>query len=103
MQLVDEAVVHRISYPNTRAEVTSAPTLALSRLGSAEPFLLSAFRVGQAKMSLDGRLVLRASRDGGRTWEPLAAELATPFASLPAPSRTTRASTWAHRPRAPRS
>jgi hypothetical protein len=85
MQLVDEGVVYRNRYPNTRAEVTSAPTLALSRLGSSEPFLLSAFRVGQAKMSRDGRVKLRASRDGGRTWEPLPGELDTPFASLPEP------------------
>jgi hypothetical protein len=48
MQLVDEAVVYRNRYPNTRAEVTSAPTLAWSRLGSEEPFLLSAFRVGRS-------------------------------------------------------
>ena len=85
MQLVDEAVVYRNRYPNTRAEVTSSPTLAWSRLGSGEPFLLSAFRVGQAKMSLDGRVTLRASRDGGRSWEPLPPELGAPFAGMPEP------------------
>ena len=86
MQLVDEAVVFRNRYPNTRAIVTSAPTLALSRLGSGEPFLLSAFRVGQAKMSLDGRATLRSSHDGGRTWDALPdVALGAPFGSLPAP------------------
>lgn len=85
MRLVDEAVVYRNPHPNNRAIVASAPTLAWSRLGSEHPFLLSAFRVGQAKMSLDGRVMLRASRDGGRTWYPLPDNLGAPFAGLAEP------------------
>ena len=85
MRLVAEGVVYRNPHPNNRAIVASAPSLAWSRLGSTEPFLLSAFRVGQAKMSPDGRVLLRASRDGGTTWEPLPPPLDDPFAGLPAP------------------
>ena len=85
MRLIDESVVYRNPYPNTRAVVASAPTLALSRLAADEPVLVSAFRVGQAKMSADGRLMLRASRDGGRTWSELPTSLAGPFADLPEP------------------
>lgn len=85
MRLVGESLVYRNPYPNNRAIVASAPSLAWSRLGSTEPFLLSAFRVGQAKMSRDGRVMLRASHDGGATWQPLPAPIADPFAGLPSP------------------
>ena len=85
MRLIGDALVYRNPHPNNRAIVASAPTLAWSRLGSDEPFLLSAFRVGRAKMSTDGRVRLRASRDGGATWSDLPAEFASPFAGLPEP------------------
>jgi len=85
MRLVGEHLVYRNPHPNHRAIVASAPTLAWSRLGSYEPFLLAAFRVGQAKMSVDGRVLLRASHDGGATWQPVADEVAAPFADLAGP------------------
>ena len=81
MRVVDESVVYRNPHPNHRSIVASAPTLAWSRLASEHPFLLCAFRIGQAKMSPDGRVALRASRDGGRTWSPLP----SPFEALPEP------------------
>jgi hypothetical protein len=85
MRVIADHLVYRNPHPNNRSIVASAPTLAWSRLGSMEPFLLSAFRVGQAKMSLDGRVMLRASRDGGRTWNPLPVDIASPFARLAEP------------------
>ncbi len=81
MRVVDESVVYRNPHPNHRTVVVSAPSLTWSRLGSDEPFLLCAFRYGAAKMSPDGRVGLRASRDLGRTWEALP----SPFDDLPQP------------------
>ncbi len=82
MRVVDEQIVYRNPWPNHRPETVSASTLAWSRLGSdpsAAPSLLCAFRSGSAKMSPDGRVVLRTSDDLGRTWRATA----SPFAGLP--------------------
>ena len=79
MRVVDERNVHRNPHPNHRSEALSGVTLAWSRVGSEEPVLLCAFRSGSAKMSQDGRIALRSSRDFGRTWE----DVPSPFAALP--------------------
>src|SRR5262245_28768575 len=76
MRVIDETTVHRNRYPSFAPESYSATTIAWSRAESAEPYLLAAFRLGSARMSPDGRIVLRASRDGGQTW----AEAPSPFA-----------------------
>ena len=79
MRVVDERIVHRNRSPNHRPEAISGVTLAWSRLGSSQPVLLCAFRSGSAKMSQDGRIALRSSKDLGRTWE----DVPSPFAARP--------------------
>lgn len=69
MRIVDDQVVYANRYPTSRAEQYSGTTVCVSRAGSAEPYLLAAFRVGQARMSVDGRIGLAVSRDWGRTWQ----------------------------------
>ena len=76
MRVTDEAIVHRNRYPSYAPESYSATTVAWSRAVSAEPYLLAAFRLGSARMSPDGRIVLHASRDGGRTWSEVPSPLA---------------------------
>jgi hypothetical protein len=63
VDILDEGVVERDAYPSFRTRVLSAPSLA--RVGDE---ILAIFRVGSAKVSPDGRIEARTSRDGGRTW-----------------------------------
>ena len=63
MDILDEAVVDREWFPSYRTRVLSAPSLA--RSGDA---VLAVFRTGSAKVSPDGRIGARISRDDGRTW-----------------------------------
>jgi hypothetical protein len=79
VRVTDSTTVYRNPYPNHHPEVFAGTTLAWSRLESAEPFLLSAFRSGSAKMSPDGMVRLRGSRDLGRSWF----DVESPFASRP--------------------
>jgi hypothetical protein len=83
VRVVDDQVVYRNPNPNHRPETVSGSTLAWSRLDTPDPILLGAFRSGSAKMSPDGRVKLRASRDLGRTWD----DVPSPFAVRPAPGR----------------
>jgi Neuraminidase (sialidase) len=76
MRVIDETIVHRNRHPSYTPESYSATTVAWTRVGSAEPYLLAAFRLGSARMSPDGRIVLHASRDGGRTWSAVPSPLA---------------------------
>jgi hypothetical protein len=65
VDILDEAVVDREMFPSYRTRVLSAPSLA--RLGGD---ILAVFRTGSAKVSPDGRIGARISRDEGRTWAP---------------------------------
>ena len=67
MEILDDAVVYRNLYPAHRSLVASAACTARTR-GPDGWQLLCAFRLGEAKMSLDGRLRVRSSADDGRTW-----------------------------------
>lgn len=78
MRIVDDQVAYRNPYPNARAEQYSGTTVCVSRAGSRDPYLLIAFRIGQARMSTDGRIGLAASHDQGRTWARVAGPLEGP-------------------------
>ena len=87
MRVIDESIVQRNAHPAFASESYSATTVCWSMLETEEPYLLAAFRLGSARMSPDGRIVLRASRDGGRAWSevpsPLASEAARAVAAEP--------------------
>lgn len=68
MRVIDDTTVYRNPHPQSRSIVASGSTLALRGTHATEPELLCAFRVGEAKMSADGRIRLRSSRDLGSTW-----------------------------------
>jgi hypothetical protein len=67
VELLDEGVVQRDPYPSFRTRILSAPSLA--RAGDE---VLAVYRAGSAKVSPDGRIEARTSRDGGRTWQAVA-------------------------------
>lgn len=71
MRIVDDRIAYQNPYPNSRAEQYSGTAICLSAAGSSEPRLLVAFRVGQARMSTDGRIGLLSSPDLGRSWSRL--------------------------------
>jgi hypothetical protein len=73
VDILDEANVDRETFPSFRTRVLSAPSLA--RSGDS---LLAVFRTGSAKVSPDGRIGARVSRDDGRTWT----DAPGPFAGL---------------------
>jgi len=65
VDILDEAIVDREAFPSFRTRVLSAPSLA--RSGDS---VLAAFRTGSAKVSADGRIGAKVSRDAGRSWAP---------------------------------
>jgi sialidase-1 len=67
VEILDEAIVDREAFPSYRTRVLSAPSLAL-----VAGDVLAVFRTGSAKVSPDGRIGARLSRDDGRTWQPAA-------------------------------
>jgi hypothetical protein len=73
VDLLDEGVVERDAYSSYRTRVLSAPSLA--RSGDE---ILAVYRAGSAKVSPDGRIEARVSRDAGRTWAPAASPFAGP-------------------------
>lgn len=76
MRIAYEGVVYRNPHPNYEAAEASASSLCWSHLGSHQPILLCAFRIGQAKVSPDGDLRLMQSADAGRTWRIMPSPLA---------------------------
>ena len=68
MEVLGQSVVYRNPYPAFRSRVASASSVCWSRAGDPSGHLLCAFRVGEAKMSPDGRATVRASDDLGASW-----------------------------------
>ncbi|HEV8489800.1 MAG TPA: sialidase family protein [Candidatus Limnocylindrales bacterium] len=68
VEVLGQSVVYRNPYPGFRSRVASASSACWSRAGAPSGYLLCAFRLGEAKMSPDGRATVRASHDLGVTW-----------------------------------
>lgn len=75
VRLVHHGVIQSNPQPDGAVEIYSGTALT-SYLDGAEEVLLCAFRVGTEKVGADGRVVLRESRDGGRSWMPVPSPLA---------------------------
>jgi len=70
MRIVDQRVVHENTAVANTSEVYSGTSIAIHEDGGE--VLVCAFRLGSAKVSADGRILLRESRDGGKTWATVA-------------------------------
>ena len=71
--------------PGGRVEIYSGTALT-SYIDGDDEVLLCAFRVGTQKVGSDGRIVLRESRDGGRSWMPVLSPLDAQHAGELAPA-----------------
>jgi len=68
MRIRNHHVVYQNPAPTFATEVYSGTALTVVR-GDTSDLTLCGFRLGSAKVSPDGRVVLRQSTDGGETWE----------------------------------
>lgn len=89
MRIRDHAVVWENPAPAFATEVYSGTALTIFTEGDAE-VAVCGFRLGSAKVSPDGRVSLRESRDGGATWARVHSPLDRQEAEAIAPANGLR-------------
>lgn len=85
MRIIDESVVYENPAPAFATEVYSGTAITVVGELGAE-VAVCAFRLGSAKVSPDGRIMLRESRDRGKSWETTASPLDPEHAHAIAPA-----------------